>query len=168
MSTDDEPVGYKRPPKRTQFRPGNPGGPGRPKGQTNLAAVFRKMFKARVPVVENGKRVTKSMSDAIAKRGQQHILTGPPSAYFKALDLYEKYGPAIEQPRERNANLEGLPMEFLRIFRCMLTRVYSNEEDTDPQNSFGVPKDEQEAVSGIWEVSFNAEGQIQFRRVKNA
>jgi len=50
-------VGYGRPPKATQFKPGRSGNPkGRTKGQRSLASEVRELLLAKVPIVENGRR----------------------------------------------------------------------------------------------------------------
>jgi hypothetical protein len=55
-------VGYGRPPRHAQFKPGQSGNPkGRPKGSISLAAAVAKALTQRVTVTVNGrqKRVTK-------------------------------------------------------------------------------------------------------------
>jgi hypothetical protein len=53
MSKDERPseIGYRQPPKHTQFRKGMSGNPkGRPKGSRNLASIFRKISEEKVQV----------------------------------------------------------------------------------------------------------------------
>jgi hypothetical protein len=45
-------IGYKHPPKRTQFRPGISGNPsGRPKGSRNVAAVVRRTLEEKGGII---------------------------------------------------------------------------------------------------------------------
>lgn len=56
-SNGDYNVGYGKPPKATQFKPGRSGNPkGRPKGRKNLATEFREVMENRVSVQEDGRR----------------------------------------------------------------------------------------------------------------
>jgi hypothetical protein len=64
-------VGYKKPPRDTQFKPGRSGNPkGRPKKIATLPSVFAKELRTRVPIIKNGKRQKVSMLEAIVK---QHV-----------------------------------------------------------------------------------------------
>ena len=63
------PVGYKKPPRHTQFKRGMSGNAkGRPKGAKNFATVLEQELSARIVVTENGKRKRISKREAIAKQ----------------------------------------------------------------------------------------------------
>ena len=60
--SDSTEVGYGRPPRHSQFRPGQSGNPkGRPKGSVSLATALAQALMQRVTVTANGreKRITK-------------------------------------------------------------------------------------------------------------
>ncbi|GAA0709834.1 DUF5681 domain-containing protein [Dokdonella soli] len=82
-STDDT-VGYKRPPKATQFKPGQSGNPkGRPRGSLNLSTVLDRAMRERVTVIERGKPRTITKLEAAAKQLANKAASGD----FRALHL---------------------------------------------------------------------------------
>lgn len=75
------PVGYKKPPRHTQFKPGISGNTqGRPKGAKNFATVIEKELRARIEVTENGKRKRISKREAIAKQTVNRAAAGDAKA----------------------------------------------------------------------------------------
>ena len=71
----DERIGYRRPPLRTRFRPGQSGNPrGRPGGARNLSTVIAAALGEKVAVTENGRRRRITKLEAAIKP------TGPPPA----------------------------------------------------------------------------------------
>lgn len=65
----DGPVGYKRPPRATQFKPGQSGNPrGRPRGAKNFATAIEQELLSPVAVNEHGRRKKISKLMAIAKQ----------------------------------------------------------------------------------------------------
>jgi hypothetical protein len=71
--TDDGPedytVGYKRPPRKTRFSPGQSGNPrGRPKGAKTLVAAIQREMDTRIAVNENGRRRMITKREAVAKQ----------------------------------------------------------------------------------------------------
>lgn len=80
----DYEVGYGRPPKSTQFQPGQSGNPkGRPKGSLNLATILDRAVRERVMIVEKGKQKSITKLEAAAKQLANKAASGD----FRALQL---------------------------------------------------------------------------------
>jgi len=77
-------VGFSKPPRSTQFKPGQSGNPaGRPRGAKNFATAIEEELQARVIVTENGKRKRISKREVIAK----HLVNKAASGELKAIPL---------------------------------------------------------------------------------
>ncbi|HEU5048593.1 MAG TPA: DUF5681 domain-containing protein [Rickettsiales bacterium] len=77
--SDEYEVGYKKPPAKNQFKPGQSGNPkGRRKGAKNFATAIHAELEIRIPITENGKRRTISKREAIAKQLVNKAVSGDP------------------------------------------------------------------------------------------
>jgi hypothetical protein len=66
--SDDYEVGYGKPPKSTQFKPGQSGNPkGRPKGTKNLVTDLNEELSEKIVVTEGGKPLTITKQRAMIK-----------------------------------------------------------------------------------------------------
>lgn len=84
-------VGYGKPPKHTQFKPGYSGNKkGRPKGSANLFAAVEKLQNERVRIVHNGKQKSISVTEAILRKAGMDALNGNAKAQKIMLDYFEK------------------------------------------------------------------------------
>lgn len=160
---ENRPLGYKNPPKNTQFKAGNPGGPGRPKGATNATGILNKMLNGKVPVTENGKRVNKPMAEAMARRGQQLALTGSHTAFFRALELFDKHG-LTEEPAQPLGDVEALGQDMLAIFVSILDKTIAYREVEAGEPVKPADREFRDMVVGKWEFSFGDDGHIQVKR----
>lgn len=84
-------VGPGRPPVEHQFKPGHPGGPGRPKGVA-VSTAIKKILD------------TQAEAEAVAKGIIQKAKQGDPAAFKALMDRYE--GP-LTQAFEGNVNTGG-------------------------------------------------------------
>lgn len=63
-------VGYKKPPKKHQFKPGNPGGPGRPRKTTLATLIEDELFKNEG---EKAKKIAQNIVESAAYRNMRAV-----------------------------------------------------------------------------------------------
>jgi Family of unknown function (DUF5681) len=112
VARDDDVVGYKRPPKDGQFKPGKSGNPrGRPKGsadfKTDLAAEMRERITLRD---KNGRSHKVSKQRALIKLLFSSALQNEKSAISALLACMRFFGTDHEQPVTEAADLEDIDM----------------------------------------------------------
>ncbi len=91
MAKKDYDVGYGKPPKSGQFKPGQSGNPkGRPKGAKNLKAVFEEELLAKVPIKEEGKSKKVSKQEAVIKALMLKAMHGDIKAINTVLTTFMK------------------------------------------------------------------------------
>ena len=82
-------VGYKKPPKHTQFPKGKSGNPkGRPKGAKSPTGL--EVFDQMVTVIQNGKPKKITAIDAVFTQLLMDAMKGDPKARKLALDIWAK------------------------------------------------------------------------------
>jgi hypothetical protein len=74
--TDDR-VGYRKPPRAHQFKPGQSGNPkGRPKGRKNEATMLDELLFKKIPVRDGGRQRRMTVVEAIHRRIAEDSLKG--------------------------------------------------------------------------------------------
>jgi hypothetical protein len=102
-SGEDSQVGYRRPPKSTQFRKGASGNPkGRPKGSLNLSTLCIKTMFEKVVINENGRRKSVSKLEAALKQLTNKAAMGNQGAIRLLLEL-------AREAENRNASTPQTP-----------------------------------------------------------
>jgi hypothetical protein len=136
--TDDmkhnEPVGYKRPPVATQFKPGVSGNPsGRPKTvrtlQTELLDELREVVRFR----EGDSDLEISKARAIAKSLVQAAAGGNLRATIALLTFFTKSLGDTDEPQAQEVAPEDA--EIINAYESRKLRGRSNTYDTDADNS---------------------------------
>lgn len=103
-STDDE-VGYGKPPKEYQFKPGQSGNPkGRPKGTRNFKTDVKDTLKQPVRVKNDGKPKTVSTQHAALLRLRERALAGDGRSLDRLLGLAQTYN---NEDMAREASILG-------------------------------------------------------------
>jgi hypothetical protein len=107
------PVGYKKPPRHTQFKPGHSGNPsGRPKKEKKLLDVLNKEVRAIATLVDpNGRQQKMSMLEA----GVRHFVRATAKGDLKAAAMVWKFLMLCHD--DSKDHLEAL----LKQFRAMNT-----------------------------------------------
>ncbi len=122
-------VGYGRPPKDTQFKPGQSGNrKGRPRGSKNFDTLWEAELKSLIPITEKGKRKVISKIEAIIKQLVTKAAAGDLRALLMFLNEFRRH--------------EGL-------------KARSTNQDL-PLSSAAVPMDIQEAERAYQEAVKNA------------
>lgn len=87
-----EKVGYRKPPKTTQFKKGESGNPrGRPKGSRNVGAVLRDVIDQKIQITENGKIRHLPALEVMLRRAFNDAMRSGPGAqkfFFSLIDRY--------------------------------------------------------------------------------
>jgi hypothetical protein len=127
MTDREYSVGYGKPPKHTQFKPGQSGNPrGKAKGRKNLATELMEELSERVVVTENGRRRTLSKQTVILKR----MVTDAAQGDAKARDQLLKLIGVIEQATADTVDEAPRSSEDAKIlerFRARLTEEIKAE-----------------------------------------
>jgi uncharacterized protein DUF5681 len=124
-SSSKNEIGYRRPPKNTQFKKGKSGNPnGRPKGSRNVGAILSEVMKQKVSVTENGKTRRMPALEVMLRRLVNDAMRNDQAALKIVLPLIDRYA----EPEEAEVSLDQLLDEDREI----LAR-YRRTEPSDPK-----------------------------------
>lgn len=101
---DDYDVGYGKPPKAHQFKPGQSGNPkGRPRGRRNMRTIFTDVLHEKVAITENGKTRKMEKIEAIAQVAVNKALKGDPKGIASILQFARSAG-LLDEETDNLAN----------------------------------------------------------------
>ena len=130
-AADDYAVGYQRPPRATQFKPGQSGNPkGRPKAAKGLNSMAREVLTQKVPVRTSAgtKRITRI--EAVFQKTIELAMKGNPRALSELLKIYSMAVPDAKVERDDGVgSLEELSAADLAILKALQPPAASREED---------------------------------------
>lgn len=114
-------VGYGKPPKHSQFKPGQSGNPnGRPKGSLNLATILERMLREKVIINEGGLRKTITKLEAAMKQLANQAAAGDLAA-IKFLWLMIGYGEQASNASQPSP--QGLPENDRKVLETLMKRI---------------------------------------------
>ena len=129
MTDRDCPVGYKKPPRHSQYEPGRSGNPsGKPKGRKSLKTELLKELSQRIPVTEMGRRRTVPMQTLIIKR----MIADAAQGDAKARDLLLKWIDRFEAIEPDQPITAATPAEDLEIMARFRERLVEEIKAQDP------------------------------------
>jgi hypothetical protein len=119
-SVADYEVGYKRPPKESQFKPGQSGNPnGRPKGARNLKTDLADELQERIVLREGGERRTVSKQRAMLKRLMERALNGDTRAASLIINMAARFLDQTED-EEHATPLADTDLAILQAYEARL------------------------------------------------
>lgn len=116
-------VGYRKPPRHSQFKPGRSGNPrGRPKAAKGLQSIVRDTLSQKVAVrtATGTKKISKI--EAVLQKTLEQAMKGNPRALAELLRLYGNAVPDEKQPvnEERRDDLTATDLATLEELRMLL------------------------------------------------
>ena len=115
-------IGYCKPPKHTQFKPGQSGHPGgRLRGQRNFRTAFRDAVKETVTIREGDRARNVSKMDAIIQVALNKALKGDAKAITAFIQLARSVGLMDEEPEV--SSTESISAEDEAILAGHLERL---------------------------------------------
>jgi hypothetical protein len=123
----DYEVGYRRPPKATQFAVGNKANPaGRPKGSRSVGAVLQDIMRQKIVVTENGKTRRIATLEIILRRLANEAMRSDPAAVKLLISLVDRYA--------ESAEVGSRLIDLLAEDKVILARYLPDPRDDRPPN----------------------------------
>lgn len=118
MSNDTYEIGYRRPPKKGQFKKGQSGNPkGRPKGSKNFITLLEQELDQKITVSENGRKKEITRMQAMVKRLVADSLQGNLRTTIAMVGLLQRHGKLDETDNE-----ELLPGDYAAILDTFMAK----------------------------------------------
>ena len=122
----DDQIGYRQPPRHSQFKPGQSGNAkGRPKGARNFRTDVRDTLKRLVKIRSGGKSFRMSTQEALLIRLLDGALNDDPRARDRLLILAQRYNDGEDEFVTAD-NLTADDQEILEIYRARVLSGAAN------------------------------------------
>jgi hypothetical protein len=126
-ASDDDAVGYKKPPRHTRFQPGQSGNPkGRPKGAKNLRTELAEELQECITLREGGERRSVSKQRALLKRLMEKALQGDVRAASLIINMVARFLDQAE-PEDDATPLAETDVAILEAYQARLTERTNHE-----------------------------------------
>lgn len=136
--TTDYEVGYRKPPKESQFKKGQSGNPkGRPKGAKGVRASLRRELESKIKIREENREQHVSKYEAIAKRLIAAALTGDMKAMLRILEIDAELftdGADKGSASYEVQSLEQIDLEILRDYFASTSETKQGVEDEEDED----------------------------------
>lgn len=132
MANDDYKIGYKKPPKQGQFKPGQSGNPnGRPKGLKNLATDLQEELEQKILITEANKSQEVTKQRAMIKTLFAKALKGETRAANVLIGLIL----GLEQANRHNPDGIALSEEDQAILTAYTQQLLSENQSSKKEGS---------------------------------
>lgn len=130
--TDGDPIGYGKPPRRTQFKKGQSGNPtGRPKGTPNFATAMERALGEQVVVNEGGQRRTVNKFEAATIQLANKAAMGDPRAMQQVLKFMDTLDDEPSEPSHLTPTMEADTLVMNQLIERIRTTTKGEQSD-DP------------------------------------
>lgn len=123
-------VGYGKPPKHSQFKPGQSGNPkGRPNGSKSLSTILRKALNERIEVNKGGKRLKCTKLDVAIEQLVNKAAGGDLKAFMQLSQHLVRIEDAEAVKQAKSVPLEATEAES-KIIASIAKRIRKTIPDT--------------------------------------
>ena len=151
--SEDEDVGYGRPPRRSRFKKGRSGNPrGRRKGRKNMSTIVKDVFEQTVTIKENGKTRRVKFSEAFVRQLAAKALNGSTRDQIALFKLMIEYAPEFlkgpQEPHEIQITYvlpDGKTMEDYDEINQSMAEKYFDPKTSPTNDASDSPSDEDDS-----------------------
>ncbi|MCA0372784.1 MAG: DUF5681 domain-containing protein [Proteobacteria bacterium] len=129
---DDAPydIGYGKPPKHSQFKPGQSGNPrGRPSGSKSMSTILRKALSERIEVNKGGKRIKRTKLDIAVEQLVNKAAGGDLKAIVQLAHYIERMEDA-----EAAKQAKSVPLQATESEANVMASIANRIRNTIPMN----------------------------------
>ena len=128
-------VGYGKPPKHSQFKPGQSGNPrGRPSGSKSLSTLLRKALNERIEVNKGGKRIKRSKLDVAIEQLVNKAAGGDLKAFIQLSQHLVRLEDAEAAKQAKSVPLQPTESET-NVMSSIANRIRNTIPMTDPEDT---------------------------------